>query len=85
MKRREFIALVGGALAARPLTAYGQLAADNRLVGGSSPPSPTTQSYANRDFPARPRITSNWRDSWAVRTENLNPEIMVMKSAENRV
>src|SRR6516225_1452194 len=22
-----------------------------RLVGGSSPPSPTTQSYANRDFP----------------------------------
>jgi pimeloyl-ACP methyl ester carboxylesterase len=26
-------------------------AADNRLVGSSSPPSPTTQSYANRDFP----------------------------------
>jgi hypothetical protein len=30
-----------------------ELAADNRLVGGSSPPSPTTQSRANRDFPAR--------------------------------
>jgi hypothetical protein len=29
------------------------LAADNRLVGSSSPPSPTTQSRANRDFPAR--------------------------------
>jgi hypothetical protein len=27
------------------------LAADNRLVGSSSPPSPTTQSRANRDFP----------------------------------
>jgi hypothetical protein len=40
------------------------LAADNRLVGSSSPPSPTTQSYANRDFPARPRIAPHWRDSW---------------------
>jgi hypothetical protein len=26
---------------------------NNRLVGSSSPPSPTTQSRANRDFPAR--------------------------------
>jgi hypothetical protein len=29
-----------------------ELATDNRLVGSSSPPSPTTQSHANRDFPA---------------------------------
>jgi hypothetical protein len=29
-----------------------ELATDNRLVGSSSPPSPTTQSYTNRDFPA---------------------------------
>ena len=32
---------------------------NNRLVRSSSPPSPTTQSYANRDFPARPRIAPN--------------------------
>jgi hypothetical protein len=38
---------------------------NNRLVGGSSPPNSTTQSYTNRDFPARPRIAPNWRDSWA--------------------
>jgi hypothetical protein len=28
-----------------------ELAANNRLVGSSSPPSPTTQSRASRDFP----------------------------------
>ena len=28
-----------------------ELASDNRLVGSSSPPSPTTQSPSNRDFP----------------------------------
>ena len=38
---------------------------NNRLVRSSSPPSPTTQSYANRDFPARPRIAPDRRDSWA--------------------
>ena len=34
-----------------PLAQYSELATDNRLVGSSSPPSPTTQSRANRDFP----------------------------------
>ena len=38
---------------------------NNRLVGGSSPPNSTTQSYANGDFPARPPIATHWRDSWA--------------------
>ena len=28
-----------------------ELATDNCLVGSSSPPSPTTQSHTNRDFP----------------------------------
>ena len=36
-----------------PVAQCSEHAADNRLVGSSSPPSPTTQSYANRDFPAR--------------------------------
>jgi hypothetical protein len=36
-----------------------------RLVGSSSPPSPTTQFCANGDFPARPPIAPHWRVSWA--------------------
>src|SRR5689334_15218762 len=34
-----------------PLLNAQRLAADNRLVLSSSPPEPTTQSRANRDFP----------------------------------
>jgi hypothetical protein len=30
---------------------YAKLAADNQSVRSSSPPSPTTQSHTNRDFP----------------------------------
>jgi hypothetical protein len=36
-----------------PVAQCSELAADNRLVGSSSPPSPTTQSYANGDFPVQ--------------------------------
>ena len=36
------------------------MAAHNRLVGGSSPLRPTTQSYANRDFPL-PRELARFR------------------------
>src|SRR6516225_1842066 len=34
-------------------TSCSELATDNRLVGSSSPPSPTTQSCANGDFPVQ--------------------------------
>jgi hypothetical protein len=34
-------------------TGSSELATDNRLVGSSSPPSPTTQSPTNRDFPVQ--------------------------------
>jgi hypothetical protein len=43
----------------RAVARCSELAADNRLVGSSSPPSPTTQSPSNRDFPVlyeNPRI-----------------------------
>src|ERR1700733_4636179 len=33
-----------------PVAQWSELAAHNRLVGGSSPPGPTTQSRANGDF-----------------------------------
>src|SRR5580700_7708894 len=33
-----------------PVAQWSELAAHNRLVGGSSPPGPTTQPYANGDF-----------------------------------
>jgi hypothetical protein len=35
-----------------PVAQWSELAAHNRLVGGSSPPGPTTHSRANGDFPA---------------------------------
>ena len=36
-----------------PLAQYSALATDNRLVGSSSPPSPTTHSRSNGDFPVQ--------------------------------
>jgi hypothetical protein len=36
------------------------MAAHNRLVGGSSPSSPTTQSHTNRDFPGVVQMARNW-------------------------
>jgi hypothetical protein len=45
--------LAGKSPQAGPVRNAQRLAADNRLVGGSSPLEPTTQSRANRDFPAR--------------------------------
>src|SRR6516165_5885701 len=45
-----------------PLAQYSELATDNRLVGSSSPPSPTTQSCTNGDFPVQcesPRISGD--------------------------
>src|SRR5262245_22942030 len=44
---------------AGPVAQWSELAAHNRLVGGSSPPGPTTQSCTNGDFPVQcesPRI-----------------------------
>ena len=48
---REGVSVVALDAAAGPVAQWSELAAHNRLVGGSSPPGPTTQSYANRDFP----------------------------------
>jgi hypothetical protein len=45
-----------------------ELAADNRLVGSSSPPSPTTQSHTNRDF--RVSVTARFN---AVVSARQNP------------
>src|SRR5580700_10619677 len=46
-----------------PVAQWSELAAHNRLVGGSSPPGPTTQSNANRDFPVHCEITRTGGDS----------------------
>ena len=34
-----------------PVAQRSELATNNRLIGSSSPPGPTTQSRINRDFP----------------------------------
>jgi hypothetical protein len=46
-----------------PLAQYSELATANRLVGSSSPPSPTTQSCANGDFPIRCELPRTGGDS----------------------
>jgi hypothetical protein len=40
-----------------PIARCSEQATNNRLVGSSSPPSPTTQSCANRDFPVQCETT----------------------------
>jgi hypothetical protein len=41
---------------------FAKTGADNRLVGSSSPPSPTTQSHTSRDFPGIVQLAPNWPD-----------------------